>query len=266
MTRQHHTAAGTQVGLCGFAVARSCALVAALALSLAAGAPAAFADEVGGGGSFELNLSMRVSPADDPDAEVHPVAVHVTNHLGEHVGSARVSYELRSAYAVASADASAAAALPLSAPAAAEGSSSATRATSGMVRSGTAVTAEDGTADLEGIVAGCDYLVSIEADGHTRYERVHTCKGTGDERWEIVMEKIEDSGGGSDAGGSSGGDSGSNPAGAGGSGAGSSFPLSTLTRTGDALAPLALGAVGALFAAVSLVLLARGRRDARNGR
>lgn len=249
MTVQRHRAAGGRARHRGIAAARSCVLAAALALCLAASAPAAFADEVDGDGSFELNLSMSVEAADDPEAAVHPVSVHVSDRQGAHVGGARVTYELRSDYAsAASAPATAASAEP--------------RAASGMVRAGEAVTLPDGTADLEGVVLGCDYLLTVEADGRVRHESVRTCAGENGERWEVVMERTVGPGGPS---GEPVGD-GTGAGTADGQGPGLSFPLPALTRTGDALGPLALGASGVLLAAAALVLLARRRKDARDGR
>lgn len=252
MSRRHHRASAQAVPR-GMAPACALALAALLALCVLAAAPAAFADEVEGEGSFDFNLSLGVSAADDPDAAVHPVSVHVSNRDGEHVGGAKVAYELRSAYAGASA-ARVSGAAPASVSAdAAQASPAAAQAASGMVRAGTATTSADGTADLAGVVAGCDYLVAVEADGHVRYERVHACKGEGGERWEIVMEKA----GGSPGGSSAGADAGAGPL----------ASLSSLTRTGDALGPLVLGAAGALMAALGLAALAlRRRRGARDDR
>ena len=250
MSRQHHRA-GTQAVPRGMAPACALTLAALLALCVLAAAPAAFADEVEGEGSFDFNLSLGVSAADDPDAAVCPVSVHVSNRDGEHVGGAKVAYELRSAYAGApSARVSGAAPASVSAGAA-QASPAAAQAASGMVRAGTATTSADGTADLAGVVAGCDYLVAVEADGHVRYERVHACKGEDGERWEVVMEKAGGSPGGSGAD----------------AGAGPLASLSSLMRTGDALGPLVLGAAGSLMAALGLVALARRRgRGARDGR
>lgn len=253
MIRQRNAAAGTQAAP-RRTTACACALAALLALCLLAWPRAALADEVGGDGSFDLNLSMSVAAADDPDAPVHPVSVHVSNLLGEHVGGARVAYALQSDYADPDAPVTAVVEPALAA-----------RTASGMVRAGSAVTAPDGTADLEGIVAGCDYMVSVEADGHTRYERVHTCKGDEGERWEVVMEKTGGSGG-------SGGSSGSTePAGSPGApgddgGAGPLLRLPSLLVTGDALGPVALCAAGTLLAAAALIALALRRRGARDGR
>lgn len=254
MTRKRHRT-GTQVAPRAAAAARFCALAAALALCLAAPVPAALADEVDGEGSFELNLSMSVDPADDPEAAVHPVSVHVGDGSGGHVGGARVTYELLSDYAPAA-----------SAPAAAGASAAEPRAASGMVRAGEAVTAADGTADLEGVVLGCDYRVAVEADGHVRHESVRTCAGADGERWEVVLEKAAGAGDGTSngTGGSTGGAGGTGAAG--GKVAGLPPLLSSLTRTGDALAPLVLAVAGALAAAAALVLLARRRKDARDGR
>lgn len=234
MTRQQHRAEA-QASPRTAALTCALALAALVVLCLFAWPHAALADEVGGDGSFDLNLSMSVEAANDPEAAVHPVSVHVANHVGEHVGGARVAYALLSDYATPAAPAAAAA--------------SSADAQSTMVRAGEATTAADGTADLAGIVAGCDYLLTVEADGHTSHESVRTCKGEGGERWEVVMQK--------DAGE------------AGGAGAGESplAPLFSLTRTGDALGPLVLGVAGVLMAALGLAALARRKgKEARDGR
>lgn len=250
MTRHYHTAE-TQASP-RTAAACACAFAALIALCLLAWPSAALADEVDGEGSFDLNLSMSVEAANDPEAAIHPVSVHVANRAGEHVGGATVSYELRSAYAPAA-----------STPATAGALSAESQAAFDMVRAGTATTAADGTADLAGIVAGCDYLLTVEADGHVRHESVRTCKGEDAERWEVVMEKAD----GSDGGVSGGTEPGGSPGASGGQG--DSSPLArlfALLPTGDALAPFVLGAAGALLVAASLLALARRRRGARDGR
>lgn len=263
MIRQRSAAEGVQTTSRRTA-ACACALATLFALCLFAWPCTACADEVGGEGSFDLNLSMSVAAADDPDAPIHPVSMHVSNSQGEHVGGARVAYVLQSDFAPAASPASVA-----------DVFSSAAQAGSGMVRAGSAVTASDGMAELEGIVSGCDYLVSVEADGHTRYERIHTCKGEDGERWEVVMEKGSGSGGasgGTEPGGSSGGSGsvsggGSSGASVGDGGADSLLrKLPTPLATGDALGPFILCAAGVLLVSLSLIALAFRRRDARDGR
>lgn len=231
---------------------RALALACGLALALAfASAASAQAEEVGGAGddSFDLNLAMEVTPTADPDAEARSVVLHVGNDGGEHVAGAAVAFELRGAYSAEASPAPTAASARAAAP---------------MAPSGTAVTAGDGTAVLEGMVPGCDYRVAVEADGHERFEDVLTCEGADGERWEVVLAKA---GGG--AGGSGGGVE--------GDGGAEVKPLPTplppweggaswgewlLALTGDQAAPWVLGIAAVLLAALAAAAAARRKAGA----
>lgn len=224
------------------------------ALALACALPAA-ADEAGEGDGFELNLSMEVSDVLDPDAPVHPVTVTVAGPDGEPVAGASVAYEFAGPnplYYVP----------PDGSGEPGEYAADGRAQAGGMALAGEAVTDESGTARVEGIVRGCDYLVEATADGYEPYSSTHTCKGTGSEQWFIRLERASgevvppagDGSGSGDAGGSGSG------AGA-GSGAswGGLFPW--LSVTGDALLPWLLALSGAGLAALALTLLARRRKD-----
>ena len=226
------------------------AAAASAALALACALPAA-ADEAGGGDSFELNLSMEVSDVLDPDAPVHPVTVTVAGPDGEPVAGASVAYEFAGPnplYYVP----------PDGSGEPGEYAADERAQAGGMALAGEAVTDESGTARVEGIVQGCDYLVEATADGYEPYSSTHTCKGTGSEQWSIRMERapvkpVPPAGGGS----------GSGAAGAGsdqGFGAGWEGFLPWLSVTGDALLPWLLALSGVGLAALALAVLAHRRK------
>lgn len=242
---------------CRRAARAALAAAASAALALACALPAA-ADEAGTGGrdSFELNLSMEVSDVLDPDAPVHPVTVTVVGPDGEPVVGAEVAYEFvepNPLYYVPP-DGSG------------EPGEYAPQA-GGMALAGEAVTDESGTARVEGIVRGCDYLVEATAGGYEPYSSTHTCKGTGSERWSIRLERapvkpVPPAGG--DSGSGDAGGSGSSTAGAGsdqGFGAGWEGFLPWLSITGDALLPWLLALSGAALAAFAAAVLARRKKD-----
>lgn len=122
-----------------------------------------------------------------------------------------------------------------------------------MALAGEAVTDGSGTARVEGIVRGCDYLVEATAEGYEPYSSTHTCKGTGSEQWPIRLERASGEVVPPAAGGSG--------SAAGGSGAFWDGLFPWLSVTGDALLPWLLALSGAALAALALALLARRRKD-----
>lgn len=221
------------------------ALAGMTALALACALPAA-ADEAGGGDAFDLNLRMEVTDVIDSDAPVHPVTVTVAGPEGEPVAGAKVTYlfvepnplyyippETNAPAGEYAAESAAYADLP--------------RAQAGtMVLSGATVCDDSGSARVEGIVRGCDYLVEAQAGGYKSYSNTHTCKGTGSEQWTIAMERESGQGGGSGDGPDS--------------GSGSVSPLPWLSMTGDELLPWLLAGVGAALVGVAAVVLASRRK------
>lgn len=234
-----------------------CALVLAATLFLGAPVASASADggEVNGAEAFKLHLAMEVETAIDPTAPVHPVAVTVTDETGAPVTGAAVTYQFvgtNETYRIAQEAEVQAAEAP--------------GAT--MALSGQASTGADGSADIQGIVRGCDYRVEVSKAGYRTYSNTHACKGLGSEQWAVVLAKTGGSGEGEGqdqgipttpihvgTGSNFGLDSGSDKA----------RPLPWLAITGDPLLPWLLATLGVALVGGVVVCGVLARRRPKGG-